>query len=101
MPSTDRQCGGFGHDEHVCSGFLPMSAPQRVREALNRHPHFCGRVDLFKLEWAEDVLIVKGTVPTYYLKQLLHNLLKKVDGVRIDNRVDVVWQDSYGQGSHN
>jgi hypothetical protein len=34
---------------------------------------------------------VRGTVPTFYLKQLLQNVLKDVDGVRaIDNQVAVV-----------
>jgi hypothetical protein len=36
-------------------------------------------------------LIVRGAVPTYYLKQILQHVLKGIDGVRlIDNQVQVI-----------
>jgi hypothetical protein len=83
-PHYSRECrpDEFGRARHF--------APQRARELLSRHPHFCGRVDGFKFEWNDDILIVKGTVPTYYLKQLLQSALKELEDVRIDDRVDVV-----------
>jgi hypothetical protein len=73
------------------SRYSPVNPQQRARELLSRHPHFYGRVDSFVFEWVEDVLVVKGAVPTYYLKQLLQSALRTVEGVRrIDNQVVVV-----------
>jgi hypothetical protein len=75
----------------MSASFPPTSASQRARDVLSQHPHFYGRVDSFQFEWTDDVLVVKGTVPTYYLKQLLQNALKSLSDVRVDNRVEVVW----------
>ncbi len=42
------------------------------------------------IDVADDTLILRGQVPSFYLKQVLQTLLTQVDGVsRIDNRVDV------------
>jgi hypothetical protein len=65
-----------------------------VRQALDRHPHFRGRVDGFQFEHREGVLTVRGCVPTFYLRQLLERVLKRVDEVqRINNQVDVACCD--------
>ena len=96
MSSSDCYRGKIGPDEFDCSG---LDAPQRARDLLNRHQHFCGRADGFKFEWVDDVLVVKGTVPTYYLKQLLQSALKKMDDSRIDVRVDVV-RSEIGSGAY-
>jgi hypothetical protein len=70
----------------------------RAHELLSRHHHFRGRAGNFEYEFQEHVLIVRGRVPTFYLKQLLQTVLKDVDGVSwIDNQVDVV--SSYGMSS--
>jgi hypothetical protein len=62
---------------------------EQAREALRRHPSF--RCSDLNVECQEDVLIVRGYLPTFYLKQLLQTALLQVEGVvRIDNRVDVV-----------
>lgn len=38
--------------------------------------------------------MIRGRVPTFYLKQLLQDALKQVEGVRrIDNRIEVVTSD--------
>ena len=47
----------------------------RARDTLDQHPHFRGRAGLFQYECCGDVLIVRGTVPTFYLKQLLQTAL--------------------------
>jgi hypothetical protein len=37
------------------------------------------------------MLVVRGSVPTYYLKQLVQTALKGLEGVRrIENQVEVV-----------
>jgi hypothetical protein len=62
---------------------------KRVENALSRHPNL--RYRDVACEWQDDVLIIRGSLPTFYLKQLLQTALLQVDGVtRIDNRVDVV-----------
>ena len=69
----------------------------RARDTLDQHPHFRGRAGLFQYECCGDVLIVRGTVPTFYLKQLLQTALKGFeDVVRIHNQVTVTSWDSIG-----
>ena len=63
----------------------------RAHDLIARHAHFLGRADSFEFECSENVLVIRGRVPTFYLKQLLQDALKQLEGVqRIDNRVDVV-----------
>lgn len=67
---------------------------EHARDVLSHHPHFVGRADSFKFEFAEDRLIVSGQVPTFYLKQLLQAALKGFGEIgRIDNRVVVIASD--------
>jgi hypothetical protein len=62
-----------------------------AREAVERQSHFHGRVDRFEFVHREDVLVVRGAVPSFYLKQILQSALKGLQGVRwIDNQVAVV-----------
>jgi hypothetical protein len=64
---------------------------QRAQATLNAHDHFRGRAGRFEFDCREDVLIVRGTVPTFYLKQILQCALKDIEGVRlIDNQVQVI-----------
>jgi hypothetical protein len=65
-----------------------------IRKELDGHCHFRGRVDGFQFEHRGGVLTVRGRVPSFYLRQLLERVLKRVEGVhRINNRVDVVCCD--------
>jgi len=62
-----------------------------ARAALEAHVHFRGRADLFVLTAYEDVLVVRGAAPTYYIKQMLQAVLGQVKGVtRVDNQVVVI-----------
>jgi hypothetical protein len=62
-----------------------------ARAALEEHVHFRGRADLFVLTAYEDVLVVRGAAPSYYLKQMLQAVLGQVEGVtRVDNQVAVI-----------
>ena len=64
---------------------------QQAQELLAQHSHFRQRAGEFEFEYQRDVLVVRGRVPTFYLKQVLQTVLKDLDGVTwIDNRVDVV-----------
>ena len=62
-----------------------------ARAALEGHMHFRGRADLFVLTAYEDVLVVRGAAPSYYIKQMLQAVLGQVQGVtRVDNQVAVI-----------
>jgi hypothetical protein len=46
------------------------------------------------LEFYQGKIILSGRVPSFYLKQLLQEALRDIDGVEmIDNRVDVICPD--------
>lgn len=61
-----------------------------ARRLLAEHIHFRGRVDCFRIDAAAGVLTIGGTVPSFYLKQVVQTLLRDVEGVaRIINQVRV------------
>jgi hypothetical protein len=64
---------------------------QQAHTLVNAHCHFHRRAGRFEFTCDEDVLIVRGNVPTFYLKQVLQSVLQDLEGIRtIDNRVAVV-----------
>jgi hypothetical protein len=64
---------------------------QRAYSLVNAHCHFHRRAGLFEFTCEKDVLIVRGNVPTFYLKQVLQSALQDLEGIRtIDNRVTVI-----------
>ena len=66
----------------------------RARDVISRHAHFRGRADKYEFECSKNVLVIRGRVPTFYLKQLLQDALKQVEGIRrVDNRAEVVAAD--------
>jgi hypothetical protein len=71
--------------------FWARSIERRAQELLSNHSHFRGRAGRFQYEYREEVLIVRGRVPSFYLKQVLQTVLMELDCIaQIDNRVDVV-----------
>jgi hypothetical protein len=67
-------------------------------ETVAAHGHFRGRVDQFQFVQCDDGLVVRGRVPSFYLKQVLQTALLNMSGVHwIDNQVDVV--SCYGLSS--
>ena len=76
-----------GLERRECPGVNPAMIAQ---EKLSQHSHFRGRADGFEFIQREDVLVVRGCVPTFYLKQVLQTALKDLDGIRwVDNQVNV------------
>jgi len=68
-----------------------MEVTQRVRRHLSHHNHFHGHLDTLSIDYRDETLVLQGKVPTFYLKQVLQEILRNVPGVRnISNRVDVV-----------
>ena len=43
------------------------------------------------MHFANGVLTLRGRLPSFYLKQVLHSFLMKIDGVeRLDDQVDII-----------
>jgi hypothetical protein len=64
---------------------------RRAFDMLDAHPHFHGRAATFEFACGKDVLVVRGMVRTFYLKQMLQTALRNVSGARrIDNQVRVI-----------
>ncbi len=67
---------------------------QRIYAIVNAHPHFYGRANRFKFVCQDGVLVVRGFVPSFYLKQVLQTVIQSLDGVRVmDNQVQVTASD--------
>ena len=82
--------------------WLAEEIARRAQSLVNAHTHFAGRAYGFEFIVRGDVLIVRGSVPSFYLKQVLQNALKDLEGVRwIDNQVTVASSEglsSFGNG---
>jgi len=62
-----------------------------VYQELARNSHFTHHWHEFACEYRDGILTLRGSVPSFYLKQLLQSALLKVPGVqRVNNQVDVV-----------
>jgi osmotically-inducible protein OsmY len=62
-----------------------------VDEALNQSPYFARRG--VKVEAQEGQVVLRGTVRSYYHKQMAQEILRRVDGVqRIENQLEVDWR---------
>ena len=80
------------------------SVPERVnlidsaREQLENHPHFRGRLESVSIDERGKVLYLSGQLPTFYLKQLAQETLRRVPGVKsVRNEIDVI--SPYGVSS--
>lgn len=63
---------------------------ERLEEAISRSPHLFGR----KLGYEADAgtVVLKGTVTSYFQKQMAQEAIRRVDGVQlIDNQLEVDW----------
>lgn len=57
---------------------------------LATQPYFRGASYPIDIETVDNVVIVTGSVPSYYLKQVLQSELSRIEGVqRVENRLEV------------
>lgn len=73
--------------------YTPADLRSLVIQSLESSPIFRGRlaVGAICIACDDDTLVLNGRVPTYYLKQLLHETVRHVDGVaHVVNHVVVV-----------
>lgn len=63
---------------------------QRVTSALERSPHVAHRT--LRFETCDDRVILRGTVRSWYQKQMAQEMLRGVEGVgEIENQLEVAW----------
>ncbi len=66
-----------------------------VRARLEQHPHFRGRSSQYTIALVDETIVMTGQFPSFYLKQLLQEVIKVMPGVvSIDNQVHVVWPNT-------
>jgi hypothetical protein len=66
------------------------SLSARARTLLATQPYFRGTSYPINVQSFDNVLVVTGRVPSFYLKQVLHTELAGIDGVqRVENQVEV------------
>jgi hypothetical protein len=74
-----------------CLSHSDFAVSQRAMTLVAECPYFQGRSIDVELHCVQGVLVIRGSVPTYYLKQILQSLFKTIAEIRqVDNRVDVV-----------
>jgi hypothetical protein len=68
----------------------------QARKLISHQPHFRGRDARFEFRLVDEVLVIRGQVPTFFLKQVLQRALMELEGIeRIDNQVEVVdWREA-------
>ncbi len=63
---------------------------ERVDSAISDNPYLSGKHLRFETEQGKVVL--RGTVHSFYQKQMAQEALRKIDGVsEIENQLQVVW----------
>ena len=63
----------------------------RLGEALSASPHLFGHK--FGYEAEAGTVVLKGTVTSYFQKQMAQEAIRRMDGVElIDNQLEVNWQ---------
>jgi hypothetical protein len=85
MAPSDKHTSSRQDREHQ------MSIEQQAYHLVNSHHLFHRRAGRFEFRCDEDILVVRGSVPSFYLKQVLQSVLRDLEGVRgIDNQVSVI-----------
>ncbi len=86
-----------GQDDHRL-----LTAFQR---ALHEDGHFCGRQDVVHAQVRNGILRITGALPTYFLKQLVQSIARRVSGIKrivncisvfepnCDRSLDPVWRE--------
>ena len=56
---------------------------------LRRNPYLA--LKSVSCEWRDGVLVLRGCLPSYYLKQVAQEVVARLDGVQaVDNQIQVV-----------
>lgn len=64
---------------------------EQIEQALRTNPHLAGRY--LRFETQEEQVILRGTVGSYFQKQMAQEALRRVVGNRcIQNCLEVAWR---------
>jgi osmotically-inducible protein OsmY len=62
----------------------------RIRDALTTNPHLPKQQ--VRIETTDGCVVLKGSVQSFYQKQMAQEAIRRIDGVeRIDNLLEVNW----------
>jgi hypothetical protein len=65
-----------------------------AQQQLERHPHFRGRGNGVKIQQEGGNLYLYGCLPSFYLKQLVQEAVRRIPGVQnVINQIDVISTD--------
>jgi osmotically-inducible protein OsmY len=70
-----------------------LSTPlfERIHEALSSNPHVPSRRQV-QVETADGRVVLKGSVGSFFEKQMAQEAIRRIDGVQmIDNLLEVNW----------
>jgi osmotically-inducible protein OsmY len=63
---------------------------KRAVERLENHPYFKGRSQWIQMEFDDGLLRLKGRLPSFFLKQVVQEILRELPGVdRLKNEIVV------------
>ena len=69
-----------------------MTLSEHVAQAIQMAPHVARRRLRFETEGGH--VVIRGTVSSYFQKQMAQEAIRKLDGVQaINNELEVVWND--------
>jgi hypothetical protein len=80
----------LANDERVTELIPARPAPPNLAErCLRSNPYLALRN--ISCEWLDGVLVLRGCLPSYYLKQVAQEAVASLEGIeRIDNQIEVV-----------
>jgi osmotically-inducible protein OsmY len=85
MPVLNTACA-----ERATEILHPQPAPaDRAERCLRSNPYLA--LKNLSCDWLDGVLVLRGCLPSYYLKQIAQGAVASLEGVeRIDNQIQVV-----------
>jgi hypothetical protein len=93
LPPLSRSAVANSEEPDACENGAVSNLQSRARQSVETHPAFRGNNQACAIDIvsAGDKLIIHGRVPSWYHKQLLQEILRRVDGAgRVENNVLVM-----------
>jgi osmotically-inducible protein OsmY len=85
----DKEIAMFGLDRAYAEPEASGSAKELAEQRLRSNPYLS--LKNISSEYLDGVLVLRGYVPTYYLKQMAQEVVTGLEGVeRIDNQIEVM-----------
>ena len=75
----------------LCQAHEPWRDDSQVKRVLDAHTPFRSHQDSIHIESDGNTIILTGRLPSFYLKQLLQEAFRHIEGIqRIQNDIDVI-----------